>query len=57
MGVVIRMFLQDTPKERPLTHDLVNSVFKGFNITIERVIITELKNSTYFRPSCPPTGK
>ena len=48
MGAVIGMFLRDTPKERPLTHDLMGSVFKGFNITVERVIITELKNSTYF---------
>ena len=48
MGAVIGMFLRDTPKERPLTHDLMNSVFKGFNISVERVIITDLKNSTYF---------
>jgi uncharacterized protein len=48
MGAVIGMFLRDTPKERPLTHDLIGSVFKGFNITVERVVITELKNSTYF---------
>jgi bifunctional DNase/RNase len=48
MGAVIGMFLRDTPKERPLTHDLVASIFKGFNITVERAIITELKNSTYF---------
>ncbi|MDB6035127.1 MAG: hypothetical protein JWM16_5465 [Verrucomicrobiales bacterium] len=48
MGAVIGMFLRDTPKERPLTHDLMNSIFKGFNLTVERVIITELKNSTYF---------
>ena len=48
MGAIIGMFLRDTPKERPLTHDLINSIFKGFNITVERVIITELKNSTYF---------
>ena len=27
---------------------LMQSVFKGFGITIERVIITELRNSTYF---------
>ena len=26
MGAVIGMFLRDTPKERPLTHDLMNSV-------------------------------
>ena len=48
MGAIIGMFLRDTPKERPLTHDLMNNVFKGFNITVERAVITELKNSTYF---------
>src|SRR5690242_20433777 len=48
MGAVIGMFLRDTPKERPLTHDLVNNIFKGFNVSVERAIITELKNSTYF---------
>ena len=48
MGAIIGMFLRETPKERPLTHDLIANVFKGFNITVERVVITELKNSTYF---------
>ena len=48
MGAVIGMFLRDTPKERPLTHDLIAHVFAGFNITAERVVITELKNSTYY---------
>jgi bifunctional DNase/RNase len=48
MGMVIGMFLQDKPKERPLTHDLMGTIFTGFGIGIERVVITELKNSTYF---------
>ena len=48
MGLVIGMFLRDTPKERPLTHDLIQNIFKGFNISVERVVITDLKNSTYF---------
>src|SRR5262247_1034617 len=48
MGAVIGMFLRDTPKERPLTHDLIASIFKGFSITVERAVITDLKNSTYF---------
>ena len=48
MGAVIGMFLRDTPKERPLTHDLIASIFKGFNVTVERAIITDIKNSTYF---------
>ncbi len=48
MGAVIGMFLRETPKERPLTHDLIANVFKGFAITVDRVVITELKHSTYF---------
>ena len=48
MGAVIGMFLNGTPKERPLTHDLINRAFQGFGISVERVIITDLKNSTYF---------
>src|SRR5580692_5179165 len=48
MGAIIGMFLRDTPKERPLTHDLIINVLKGLNVTIERVVITELKNSTYY---------
>lgn len=48
MGAIISMFLRDTPKERPLTHDLIQNIFKGFNISVERIVITELKNSTYF---------
>jgi bifunctional DNase/RNase len=48
MGAIIGMFLRDTPKERPLTHDLINNIFKGLSVTVERVVITELKNSTYY---------
>jgi bifunctional DNase/RNase len=48
MGKTISDFLRDAPKERPLTHDLMASIFKGFSISVERVVITELKNSTYF---------
>ena len=48
MGAVIGMFLKDTPKERPLTHDLIANIFTGFGITVKSVVITELKNSTYF---------
>ncbi|MEY4201033.1 MAG: hypothetical protein RLZZ265_2773 [Verrucomicrobiota bacterium] len=48
LGAVIGMFLRDQPKQRPLTHDLMVNVFKGFGITVERVIITELKEATYF---------
>jgi bifunctional DNase/RNase len=48
MGAVIGMFLRDTPKERPLTHDLILHLLQAFGISVERVVITELKQSTYF---------
>jgi len=48
MGIVISNFLRETPKERPLTHDLIQRIFQGFDISVERIVITELKNSTYF---------
>ncbi len=33
---------------RPLTHDLMNDVFVELGIKVERIVITELKDSTYF---------
>ncbi len=48
MGVVIGMALRGTPKDRPLTHDLMTNDFQGFGIELERVVITNLRNSTYF---------
>jgi uncharacterized protein len=48
MGLVIGNFLREEAKPRPLTHDLINSIFRGFGISVEKVIITELKNSTYY---------
>jgi bifunctional DNase/RNase len=48
MGAVIGMALRGTHHERPLTHDLMGHIFQGFGIAVERVVITELRNSTYF---------
>lgn len=48
IGRVISNFLRKTHNERPLTHDLIGSIFKGFGISLERVVISDLKNSTYF---------
>lgn len=48
MGMVISMFMRDAPKERPLTHDLMALVFEGFGIAVERVVVTELRSSTYY---------
>ena len=48
VGAAITMFLRGTPKERPLTHDLIGHIFTGLGVNVDRVIINDLKNSTYF---------
>ena len=48
MGSIIHMAMRGAPKDRPLTHDLIGHVFRGFGIVVERVVITELRNATYF---------
>ncbi len=48
MGNVIGNALRGTHPERPLTHDLMGRMFDGFGIAVERVVITELRNATYF---------
>ncbi len=48
MGRIIGEFIRESKKERPLTHDLIADIFRGFAIRVERVVITELRNSTYY---------
>jgi bifunctional DNase/RNase len=48
VGAAITMFLRGTPKERPLTHDLIGHIFTGLGVHVDRVIINDLKNSTYY---------
>jgi uncharacterized protein len=48
VGTAIAMFMQGTQKVRPLTHDLLANILRALGAKIERVIVNELKRSTYF---------
>lgn len=48
VGAAISMFIHQTPKERPLTHDLMGHLMKALGAKVERVIINDLKSETYF---------
>ncbi len=48
IGNAISMAINEEKKERPLTHDLIVSMFQGLGIELERIIISELKGETYF---------
>ena len=42
------VLINDTPKERPLTHDLIGHLMTALGAKVERVIINDLKSETYF---------
>lgn len=48
IGAAISMTLNSVKKERPLTHDLIASVFTGLGVEINRVVISEVRDGTYF---------
>jgi uncharacterized protein len=47
-GAAIGMFMKGTQKQRPLTHDLLANILRAFDAKIEKVIINDLKDGTYF---------
>ncbi|MDQ2868170.1 MAG: bifunctional nuclease family protein [Verrucomicrobiota bacterium] len=48
VGSAITMFMRDLTKERPLTHDLMAHLMTAVGAHVERVIINDLKNATYY---------
>lgn len=48
MGLVISLNLQHIHKERPLTHDLIQSIFMGLGIHLEHIAINDINKSTFF---------
>lgn len=48
VGSAITMFMREVPKERPLTHDLMGHLMTAVGAHVERIIINDLKNATYY---------
>ncbi len=48
VGAAITMFMNGTPKERPLTHDLMANLLAAVGAKVDRVIVNDLKSETYF---------
>jgi bifunctional DNase/RNase len=44
----IALELEHVATPRPLTHDLIRNILQGLGATLQRVIITDLRNNTYF---------
>jgi hypothetical protein len=48
IGNTISMTINEVKKERPMTHDLIGNVFQGFGIELERVVINDVDEGTYY---------
>ncbi|MCD8482212.1 MAG: bifunctional nuclease family protein [Verrucomicrobia bacterium] len=48
IGTSIAMISKKTRRERPLTHDLMANICSGFGIQLERVVIHEVRDKTFF---------
>ncbi len=40
--------IEQVPTPRPMTHDLIKNILEGINATVVRVVINDLKESTFF---------
>ena len=47
-AAAIDRHVKEVPSPRPLTHDLLRSVITGMGGTLERVCVTDLRESTFF---------
>lgn len=48
IGNQLAMVLNQTHKERPLTHDLIRNLFLGFGIEVQRAIIVDVKDGIFW---------
>ncbi len=47
-AISIAYALEEIVTERPLTHDLIKLIIDGFGARLEKVVINDLKENTYF---------
>jgi len=47
-ATAIAMELQSVKPPRPMTHDLLRSVLNSLSVAVLRVVVTEVKEATYF---------
>lgn len=48
IGNTISMIINDVERERPITHDLISNIFVGLGISLQRVIINDVRDRTFF---------
>ena len=47
-ATAIFMQLYNEPPPRPITYDLLRTILEGFDVSVEKIVITALKDDTFF---------
>jgi hypothetical protein len=48
IGRTLQMYLTGVEKPRPLTHDLIASIFQGLDVIIKQVVIVDVQETIYY---------
>lgn len=48
VAAAITMSLHKIKKPRPLTHDLISNIFAGLGVRVEKIVVNDLKEDTFF---------
>lgn len=44
----IALEIEQVPTPRPMTHDLIRNILQGINATVTRIVVNDLKDSTFY---------
>lgn len=48
VGRTIQVYLTQESNPRPFTHDLLDAIFKGLNVKVLQIVITDIEDTIYF---------
>lgn len=48
IGKTLQIYLTNSNKPRPLTHDLISQIFNGLEVRVKQVVITDIQDTVYF---------
>ncbi|NGX39352.1 MAG: hypothetical protein KR126chlam1_00678 [Chlamydiae bacterium] len=48
VGKNLQILLTEEPHQRPYTHDLIDSIFNGLEISLKQVVINNVEDTVYF---------
>lgn len=48
VAAAITMFMHKVKKPRPLTHDLIANILAGLGVTVQKMVVNDLKDDTFY---------